>query len=120
MLAMCSTSSSHGQPDGVALAVGCYVHGVDHVADEEQPPAARALQPVQLLEQVGFLGLSGVVGVVGRLLWLLPGLLAGLLLGLLAGRLVCLAALVADGDDDVVAVLADLDLDRDLGLVAVA
>src|SRR6202050_5022677 len=29
-------------------------------------------------------------------------------------------ALVADGDDDLVAVLADLDLDRDLGVVAVA
>src|SRR5580704_12982931 len=93
MLAMCSTSSSHGQPDGVALAIGCYVHGVDHVADEEQAPAARALPAVQLLQQVRLFGRAGLLG---------------------------RAALVADGDDDLVAVLGDLDLHRDLGAVLVA
>src|ERR1700747_3113618 len=62
MLAMCSTSSSHGQPDGVPLAIDRYVHGVDHVADEEQAPAARALHAVQLLEQIGLLGRLGYAG----------------------------------------------------------
>src|SRR3974377_1136436 len=94
MLAMFSTSSSHGQPDGVPLAVRCYVHGVDHVADEKQAPAARALPAVELLEQVGLLG------------------------GVAAGTAV--AALVADRDDDLVAVLGDLDLHREVSAVLVA
>src|SRR6185437_629440 len=86
-LVMCRTSSSHGQPDGVPLAVGRYLHGVDHVADEEQSPASRALAAVELAVEVRFLEA-------------VPGL----------GAL--LAALVADGDDDPVAVLGHLDLDR--------
>ena len=94
MLAMCSTSSSHGQPDRVLLAIGCYVHGVDHVADEEQAPAARALLAVQLLDQVGLLGLAGDQG--------------------------HFAALVGDGHDDLGAVLNNLDLHGDLRAVLVA
>src|SRR5580704_2140082 len=91
MLVMCSSCRSHGQPDGVPLAVGRNVHRVDHVADEEQPPAARALVAVQLLDQVRLF----VVAVDGMRL----------------------AALVADGDGDVIAVAGDLDLDGDLRAV---
>src|SRR5271155_5732651 len=97
MLVMCRSCRSHGQPDGVPLAVGRYVHRVDHVADEEQSPAARALLAVELLDEIGLL----LVGIAG----------AGDGIG---------AALVADRDDDLVAVLRYLDLDRDLRAVAVA
>src|SRR5690242_21359906 len=54
-LVMCRTSSSHGQPNGVPLAVCGYVHRIDHVADEEQAPAARALVAVELLDEIGIL-----------------------------------------------------------------
>src|ERR1700684_2314512 len=94
MLVMCRSCRSHGQPDGVPLAVGRYIHRVDHVADEEQPPAARALVAVQLLDEIRLL----MVAVAG----------------------VRLATLVADGDGDVIAVAGNLDLDRDLGAVPVA
>src|ERR1700677_1390234 len=97
MLVMCSSCRSHGQPDGVPLAVGRYVHRVDHVADEEQSPAPRALLAVGLLDEIGLL----LVAMAG----------AGDGIG---------AALVADRDDDLVAVLSYLDLDRDLRPVAVA
>src|SRR6201989_3054330 len=90
-LVICRTSSSHGQPDGVPLAVSGYVHRVDHVADEEQAPAARALVAVELADEIGFLVLARVG--------------------------VDLAALVADRHDDLVTVLGHLDLDRDLGMI---
>src|SRR6266851_1530506 len=95
-LVMCRTSSSHDQPDGVPLAVGRYVHRVDHVADEEQSPAAGALVAVELLDEIGLLGSRARLGSVD------------------------LAALVGDRHDDLVAVLGHLDLDRDLRAVAVA
>src|SRR5712692_4361612 len=99
-LVMCRTSSSHGQPDGVPLAIGRYVHRVDHVADEEQSPAARALAAVKLLDEIGLLvfASAGAIAIAG----------------------VFLAALVADRDDDLLAVLGHLDLDRDLRAVPVA
>src|SRR5436190_14267392 len=75
-LVMCRTSSSHGQPDGVPLAVRGYVHRIDHVADEEQAPAARALVAVELPDEIGFF----VLGRVGM----------------------DLTALVGDRDDDLV------------------
>src|SRR2546430_16137200 len=93
-LVICRTSSSHGHPDGVRLAVRCYVHRVDHVADEEQAPAARALVAVELPDEIGCLVLVRV--------------------GVHA------AALVGDRYDDLVAVLGHLDLDRDLRPAAVA
>src|SRR5216683_4929477 len=95
-LVMCRTSSSHGQPDGVPLAVGRYVHRVDHVSDKEQSPAARALVTVELPDEIGLLGVRARLGGVG------------------------FAALVGDRHDDLVAVLGHLDLDRDLRAVAVA
>src|SRR5580658_8506293 len=94
MLVMCSSCRSHSQPDGVPLAVGRYIHRVDHVADEEQSPAARTLVSVQLLDEIRFL-LVAVAGVL-------------------------VAAPVADGDGNVIATEGYLDLDRDLGAVPVA
>src|SRR5581483_5171987 len=64
-LVMCRTSSSHGQPDGVPLAVRRYLHRVDHVADEEQSPAARALVAVEFPDEIGLFGLLGLVGLAG-------------------------------------------------------
>src|SRR6202007_793914 len=93
MLAICRTSSSHGQPDGVPLAVRGYVHRVDHVADEEQAPAARALVAVELPYEIGFF--------------------------LLVRLGMDLTALIGDRHDDLVAVLGHRDLDRDLRAVAV-
>src|SRR4051794_25475831 len=90
-LVMGRTSSSHGQPDGVPLAVRCYLHGVDHVADEEQSPAARALVAVELPDEIGLFRLARVRADHGLV-----------------------TALVGDRDDDPVAVLGHLDLDREL------
>jgi len=91
---ICRTSSSHGQPNGVPLAVRGYVHRVDHVADEEQAPAARTLVAVELPDEIGFF--------------------------LLVRLGMDLTALVGDRHDDLVAVLGHRDLDRDLRAVAVA
>src|SRR5580693_10744189 len=84
MLVMCRSCRSHGQPDGVPLAVGRYVHRVDHVADEEQPPAARALLAVKLPGEIGILVAADAVASTGAR----------------ASVGVVLAALVADRDDD--------------------
>ena len=83
----------HGEPDGVPRAVRAHLHGVHHVPDEEQAPAARPLLSVQLQREVR--------------LFHRP-------------RRLVLSPEVGDGHDDVVAVLGDLDVHRDLGPPAVA
>src|ERR1039457_6173927 len=83
----------HDEPDRMARSVGRHVHAVDHVADEEQSPAARPLLALELRQQVRLFDRSG----------------GGVL-----------TAEVADGDDDVVAVLDHLDVHRDLRAALVA
>jgi len=74
MLVMCSTLQFRMVSQMVCRwPLIVMVHGVDHVADEEQAPAARgSARPSSFLSRIGFLGRIGCNG--------------------------CLAALVADGD----------------------
>ena len=69
-------------------AVGRDAEVVHHVPDQEEPPAARLLQPFELCLEVGRLGLGNLA----------------------------LAALVGDADEQLAGLAADADLDRKLGV----
>ena len=44
------------EPDGTVPSLGGYFHGVDHVPDEEQSPASRALLALELAGKIGHFG----------------------------------------------------------------
>src|SRR6516225_6653855 len=51
----CIGTGPHDQPDRVPRSLSRHVHGVHHVPDEEQPPAARGLFTRELPGEIGFL-----------------------------------------------------------------
>ena len=69
------------------LTLGCYVHGIDHVTDEEQAPASWTFLTLEFAGEIGDFGLA------------------------LKPAFVFPAAVVGDRDDDLGARLEDLDAD---------